>query len=67
MFGNIARLPGAPAKVALDESTRDIKKPKGRLVTTLLGVLKSQLKERISGFPQSHQYQHKIKSSGGQY
>ena len=52
-FGHVARLPeGAPAKVALYESIRYIKKPVGRPATTLLSTLKSQLKEL--GFQDFH-------------
>ena len=45
-FGHVARLPeGAPAKIALYESIRETNNPVGRPTTTLLSVIKSQLKE----------------------
>ena len=45
-FGHVSRLhEDAPAKLALKEALRYTKKPRGRPVTTLLGTLKSQLKE----------------------
>jgi len=44
-FGHIARLDNhSPAKIALREATRPTKKPQGRPSTTLLGVLKKQLR-----------------------
>ena len=45
-FVHVSRLhEDAPAKLALKEALRYTKKPIGRPVTTLLGTLKSQLKE----------------------
>ena len=45
-FGHVARLPNnEPAKVALYESIRKTKKPKGKPKTILINVLQKQLKE----------------------
>ena len=54
-FGHVARLPeGAPAKIALTESTREIKKPVGRPSTSLLSVIKSQLQDiKINSFKEA--------------
>ena len=54
-FGHVSRLPeDAPAKLALREALRYTKKPRGRPVTTLLGTLKSQLKDHnINNFAEA--------------
>ena len=45
-FGHIARLDDkTPAKLALYEAMRDIKHPRGRQKTTLLGSIKKQLQD----------------------
>ena len=54
-FGNVARLHDeAPAKIALHEALRHIKKPRGRQTTTLIGTLNKQLLDlNISDFSQA--------------
>ena len=46
-FGHICRLPqNTPARLALSESFRPTKQPKGRPQTTYLSVLRNQLKDK---------------------
>ena len=54
-FGHVARLhDNAPAKIALTEALRQVKKPRGGQQTTLIGTLKKQLLDLgISDFTQA--------------